>query len=69
MVLIVTMRVRVSHSVVRVLVTVLAPRRRLRLPWVGVLMVWVVVRMLVRVGNRVVLMGVGMVRHGDLLPI
>ena len=41
-----------------VLVAVLGPRRRLSLPWVGMMMMRVVMRMLVRVGERVVLMGV-----------
>ena len=51
------------------LVTVLGPRRRLRLARVGMLMMRVFMRMLMRVGKRVVLMGVGMFHHGHLLPI
>ena len=52
-----------------VLVTVLGPRPQLRLSRVGVLMMWIVVRMLVRVAERFVLMRVRMVRHGDFLSI
>ena len=52
-----------------VLVPVLAPGRWLRLPWVGMMMMRVVVRMLMRVGEGVVLMGVRMVRHKNPLPI
>ena len=51
------------------LVTVLGPRRRLRLARVGMQMMRVVMRMLMRVSKRAVLMAVGMVRHTDLLPI
>ena len=50
-----------------VLVTMLAPRPRRRLSGVGVLMMWIVVRMLMRVGKRLVLMGVRMIRHGYFL--
>ena len=57
-VLVVAMRVRVCYSVMGVLVTVLGPRRRLRPPWMGMLMMRIVMRMLVRVGKRVMLMGV-----------
>ena len=54
-----------------VLVTVLSPRPQGSLPRVGVLMMWIVVRMLMRVGKRLVLVGVGvrMIRHGDFLSI
>jgi len=69
MVLVVTMRVRVGHSVVGVGMTVLGARRRLILPRVGMLVMRVIMRMLMRVGKRVVLMGMGMLRHGRLLPV
>ena len=56
MVFIVPVRVCVCQSVMSVLVAVLDARRWLRLPGVGMMVMRVVMRMLVRVSERVVLM-------------